>query len=253
VLVLAVGQFVSSALSGLLAAPQQSGVEFSPLIPPGAMFSIWGVILILSLTWAALQVRPSVRDDEVRDALAPPLIVAFSGFSLWLVAAAGSQSNWLTLPVFVLLIGGLLWAVSVGLKNRAHIARWATFDRVLLWTLLGMYTGWASVAIFINVAVVVQATGAPITGTWGLIWQVLVALAAVGLGVMVAWRTGNLVYAATVCYALVGAIISTLRYGFPVLAAVCAVGIVGVVVTTVVARSKADRTGALRLRVDAVS
>ncbi len=253
VLILAVGQFVSSGLSGVLAAPQQSGVEYSPLIPPGPMFSIWGVILILSLAWAIAQIRPSVRDDEVRQALAPPVIVAFTGFSLWLVAASGSQSNWVTLPVFVLLIGGLLWAVSVGVRHRARIATWPTVDRVLLWTLLGMYTGWASVAIFINVAVVVQATGAPIRGTWGLLWQVLVALAAVGLGVAVAWRTGNIVYAATVCYALVGAIISTLRFGFPVLASVCALGIVAVAATVLLARSRAVPSAGLRLKVDAVS
>ena len=76
VLVLAVGQPVSSLLFDLLSDEMmESGPEFSPLIPPGPWFAIWGLIIVASIAWAIAQVRPStIRPaTSIRDRLAAPL------------------------------------------------------------------------------------------------------------------------------------------------------------------------------------
>ncbi len=236
--VLAVGQPVSSLISGLLSpVPLSSGVDVSPLVPPNAWFAIWGVILTLSAVWALLQVRPSVLADRVRTALAVPLAVTFTGFALWLAAAAFGQSSPLTLVVFVVIDAGLIVAVRRAVRERESIRAWPAVDRAVLWLMLGTYTGWGSMAFFVNVATVVQATGVSIEGAWGTAWQVLVLLAASGVAViLVRMSRGSITYTTTVSYALIGVGISCATQGFAVLALVAAAGISLAVGTAVVTR-----------------
>lgn len=80
VVVLAIGQPVSSLVFDWLSpSTLQSGAEFSPIVPPGAWFAIWGVIIVLSIAWALAQVRPSTVtvDTGIRDRLAGPTAVGF--------------------------------------------------------------------------------------------------------------------------------------------------------------------------------
>lgn len=239
VVILAVGQPVSSWLFEVLSPTElTSGADISPLVPPGAWFAIWGVILVFSAAWALLQVRRSVLAEPVRGSLAVPLATTFAGFALWLAAASLGQSSPLTLIVFLVIIGGLVVAVRRAVRERAAIRTWTQVDRAVLWLLLGTYTGWTSMAFFVNVATVVQVTGAPIDGTWGTLWQVLVLLAATGVAVIIVRMTrGSIVYGLTVAYALTGVGISCATQGFPALAVTAAIGISIAVGTTVVARA----------------
>ncbi len=236
--ILMVGQFVSLlAFELLAAAPLDSGPEVSPIVPPGPMFAIWSLIYLLSAVWSVIQLRRSASNDGVRDAIAWPLAVTFGGVAVWQAAAAFGQTNWLTLPAFVIIVAGLVVALRTALRNGETIASWSRGERVLLFALLGTYLGWTSIAIFVNVATVVQANGAPIEGTWGTVWQSLVLLAAAGVAVFVTrWSGGVIAYAVTTVYAFTGAAISTALYGFPVLTAVCAVAILGVTATLLVTR-----------------
>jgi len=84
VVVLAIGQPVSSLVFDWLSpSTLQSGAEFSPIVPPGAWFAIWGVIIVLSIAWALAQVRPSTVtvDTGIRDRLAGPTAVGFVAVS----------------------------------------------------------------------------------------------------------------------------------------------------------------------------
>jgi hypothetical protein len=246
VLFLAVGQLVSNLVFTLWSPTDlRSGAEFSPLIPPGPMFSIWAVIIAASVLWAILQVRPAVIESTLRNRLVLPLSAVYAGFALWLAAASLGQESPLTLVVFVVIVSAHYVAWRRISAARAEIGGWRAVDRVTLYVSQGLYAGWTSMAFFVNIATVVQAGGAPVTGAWGTTWQLLVVAAAAGTAVVfVVVSGGSLWYALASCYALVGAAISSGTGGFPALAVALGAGVALVVASTVVVRSAGSRRGA---------
>ncbi|MGY6496652.1 MAG: hypothetical protein ACXIUP_00330, partial [Microcella sp.] len=219
--VLAIGQPVSSLLFDLLSDEMmESGAEFSPLIPPGPWFAIWGLIIVASIAWAIAQVRPSTIQPAagIRDRLVAPLAVVFAGFALWLATAAFGQDNPLGLVVFVAYIVAFVIAWRRVVAARDEIARWNVVERGLLYLTMGVYSGWVSMAFFVQIGTVVQGAGAPYDTEWGITWQALVLAAAAGLAVLFAVVSrGSFVYALTVTYALIGVGISTADAGLTTL------------------------------------
>ncbi|MFS0734599.1 hypothetical protein ABC304_18030 [Microbacterium sp. 1P10UB] len=240
VLILAIGQPVSSLAFDLLSPTElQGGADFSPIVPPGPMFSIWGLIIVASIFWSLLQARPSVQDSPLRDRLVAPNSALYVGFFLWLSAAAVGQQSPLTLVVFVLIVGANLVAWARISQGREEIAGWRRIDRVALYLSQGVYAGWTSMAFFVNVATVVQGSGAPIEGGWGTTWQILVIAAAAGTAVLfLVVSRGSIWYAAIASYALVGATISTAVAGFGALSVALVSGLVIIAVTTIAVRRR---------------
>ncbi len=229
VVVLAIGQPISSLVFDWLSPTTlQSGAEFSPLVPPGAWFAIWGVIIIASIAWSLAQVRPSTITEQVgvRDRIALPMAVVYLCFGLWLAAASLGQENPAGLAVFAVIISAHLMAWRRVVAARAEIASWKPIERGLLYLMLGAYSGWTSMAAFLQIATVTQGTGAEIDSTWGITWQLLVLAAATGLAVVfVVVSRGSIVYAATVTYALIGVGLSTAEAGLTALWVTCVVGV----------------------------
>lgn len=243
VVVLAMGQIVSTIASQVWSPTElESGAQFSPLVPPGPMFSIWSVIIAFSILWALLQVRPSVRSSPLRDRLVVPLSLLYLGFALWLSAAALGQSSPLTLVVFVLIVAAHAIAWRRIVAARQEVERWHRVDRVVLYLSQGLYAGWTSMAFFVNIATVIQATGAPTQGGWGTTWQLSVIAAAAGTAVLFVVLTGgSWWYAAAASYALIGAAISATTSGYTVLAIALGVGVVLLLGSTLTVRRSRRR------------
>ncbi len=229
VVVLAIGQPISSLIFDWLSPTTlQSGAEFSPLVPPGAWFAIWGVIILASIAWSLAQVRPSTITDTagVRDALAGPMAVVYLCFGLWLAAASLSQDNPTGLVVFAAIITAHVMAWQRVVAARDEIATWNVAERALLYLMLGAYSGWTSMAFFLQVATVTQGSGAEIETAWGITWQLLVLAAAAGMAVgFVVLSRGSIVYAATVTYALIGVGLSTAEAGLTALWVACVIAV----------------------------
>lgn len=229
VVVLAIGQPVSSLVFDWLSPTTlQSGAEFSPLVPPGAWFAIWGLVIVASIAWALAQVRPSTVTDTVgvRDRIAVPMAVVYLCFGLWLAAASLGQENPTGLAVFLVIIAAHVVAWRRVVAARDEIATWNPFERGLLFLMLGAYSGWTSMAAFLQIATVTQGTGAEIDTSWGITWQLLVLAAATGMAVaFVVVSRGSIVYAATVTYALVGVGLSTGEAGLTALWVTCVIGV----------------------------
>ena len=238
VVVLAIGQPVSSLVFDWLSpSTLQSGAEFSPIVPPGAWFAIWGVIIVLSIAWALAQVRPSTVtvDTGIRDRLAGPTAVVYACFALWLAAASLGQENPAGLAVFLVIIAAHVVAWMRVVAARGEIAEWNPIERGLLYGMLGAYSGWTSMAFFVQIATVAQGAGAPVDTGWGITWQALVLAAATGAAVgFVAVSRGSIVYVVTVSYALVGVGLSTAEAGLTALWITCIAG-VSIVWTSVIA------------------
>lgn len=241
--VLAVGQVVSGGLISTLAdsplmQPDRVG---EPLItPPGYAFSIWGLIeafclgLALWLVW--FRKRADDRAVRVVDALTRALLVVFAGFTVWLVASV-VEPVWATLAVFVVMGVFLGVGIKVAVGSRRELETWSPLGRALVWGTLGLFAGWSTVAIWLNLTTALAFSGAPVTGTAGLVGQLAVLAGATATAVAVLRFTGGLLpYAGAVLWALVGATIGTASAGQPVLAVASAVGVLVVAGSAAVLR-----------------
>ncbi|MBC8091531.1 MAG: hypothetical protein H7Y15_06245, partial [Pseudonocardia sp.] len=191
VLVLAVLQVVSPLVSQVVGADGftvADRVGEPPIVPVGWAFSIWGLIELLSVAYAVWALRRPA--DALLDELAKPLIVVFAGFSLWIVAAS-VEPVWTTVVVFLAMFAGLLWALRIALAHRAEIAGWSRPGRALLWGTLGVYTGWTSIAVWVNLTTALSASGAPITGPVGVLGQAAVLAGATATAVAILRWTGG--------------------------------------------------------------
>ena len=234
--VLAIGQIVSSALvsayGGAFTAADRPGEPL--IVPPGPMFSIWSVIITFSVGYAIWAWFARQPDLELRNALARPLLVVVACFSGWL-AAAELEPVWSTLVVFVGLLAGLLWALKIALQHRATIRRWSRLGRGLLWGTLGLYTGWGSIAIWLNLTTAMADSGAPVTGPVGTAGQLAILAGATVTGVVLVHHSdGLLPYAAGAGWALGGAALGSYAAGSLVLAAAAGVGLLVLLVALTV-------------------
>jgi len=241
--VLAVGQVVSGGLVSVLAdSPiMQSDRPGEPAITPlGYAFSIWGLIEVLSLALALwlpwFRRRADARGVAVVDALTRALLIVFAGFSVWLVASV-VEPAWATLAVFLVMAVGLAAGLRVAVGARSEIAGWSTLGRTLAWGTLGFYAGWSTVAIWLNLTTGLAFSGAPVTGTAGVLGQLAVLAGATATAVVVLRFTGGLLpYAAAVAWALVGASLGAAGAGEPLLVGGAVVGLLVVVAATTVLR-----------------
>ena len=237
-LVLAVGQVVASVLVGLFGgAFTTADRPGEPLIvPPGPAFSIWSLVMALCVGYAVWALPAGRADLELRNRLTVPLLVVFAGFSVWL-AAAEIEPVWTTLAVFVVMLVGLLRALAIARQHRVAIGGWNPLARGLLWGMLGVYTGWSSIAIWLNLATAMAGSGAPVTGIAGTVGQLAVLAGATGTAVAIVRRTdGLLPYAAAVAWALGGAALGSAAAGSPVLSAASVVGLVVVAAAVLATR-----------------
>jgi hypothetical protein len=232
-LVLAAGQVATpllvSAFGGGAFTTADRAAE-PAIVPAGYAFSIWGVIELLSLLyalWALPHGRPS---PELRDRLAAPLAVVFAGFSAWLVAAE-VEPVWTTLAILVAMAAGLLVAVRRALAACHEIRGWGRYGSGVFWTMAGLYLGWVSVAVWLNLTTTLVASGAPLDGPAGVGGQlaILVGVTATTLA-LVRWTRAQPAYVAAVAWAYVGAVIGAADAGQPVLAATGGLGLAAVLV-----------------------
>jgi hypothetical protein len=242
---LAVAQVVAPVLSqrfgGTFTTADRAGEP--PIVPPGWAFSIWGLVEVLSLGYAVWALPAHRPDPELRDRLARPLLVVFAGFTAWL-AAAEIEPLWATVVVFLVMLGGLLRALQVALAEREAIGRWRPLPRALLWGTLGVYTGWSSVAVWLNLTTGLAGSGAPISGPAGTAGQLAILAGAAATAVaLLRWTGGLLPYAAAVAWAFTGAIVGAADAGEPVLSGAAAVGLAVVLAATVAQRRAAPRAG----------
>ena len=173
--------------------------------------------------------RPSAA---LRDALARPLCVVFAGFSAWLVAAE-LEPVWTTLAILVAMVAGMLVAMRRALVARAEIRGWGRYGAGVLGGLLGLYLGWTSIAVWLNLTTALAGSGAPLDGPLGVGGQLAVLAGATATAVaLVRWTRAQPAYVAAVLWAFVGAVVGAAGAGEPVLAAAAATGGVAVVAGT---------------------
>ncbi|WP_435224462.1 hypothetical protein [Streptomyces sp. Tue6028] len=239
-LVLAVGQLVSPVVS------QIYGSEFTtadrpgkpPIVPVGWAFSIWFLVELLCLAYAAWALPAHRPDLDVRNELARPLAVVFAGFTCWLIAAE-VEPVWTTVVIFAVMVIGLLKVLEIALRHRQGTARWPRPPRALLWWMLGIYAGWSTMAVWINLTTALAGSGMPITGPVGVGAQLLVlAGATTTAALVIRWTRGLLPYVLAASWALLTVAVGAGAADEPVLPTAAAVGLATTAAAAVTARRR---------------
>ncbi|GGT04533.1 hypothetical protein [Streptomyces chromofuscus] len=240
----AVGQVISPVFN------QIAGTEFTtadragepPIVPVGWAFAIWSLVEVLCLAYAVWALPEHRPDIALRSELAVPLTVAFAGFSCWLVAAE-AEPVWATVVIFAIMVAALLKALRIALRQRHAIAAWPRLPRHLLWWTLGIYTGWSTMAVWINFTTAMAGSGAPTRSTAAVAAQLAVLAGATATAVVIVrWTRGLLPYALAACWALLTAGLGAAQAGEPVLAAGAATGFAITAASTFRARRQPGTT-----------
>ena len=228
---LAVGQLATPpVIARVFGDFLSSGATNQALITPsGYAFSIWGLITLLTVVTGAAILRHGLGTAWETRVLVE-LSAVYLGFSAWLVVAA-QDWLWLSVAVFAAMTAALVDVVRLVVRHDGDLTcpRWL---RRLATLTFGLYLGWSSVAVFVNVAAAAIRAGAP-AGNVG--WQaaVLVAASATAI-VLTAVLRGSPGYVAAVAWALVAAAIGAAHRGSTLLSVASVVATVVVVGTAAV-------------------
>lgn len=199
------------------------------ITPAGYAFSIWGPITVLSAITCVAVLRWGLGSPWEARMLAEASIV-FVGFTMWLLLAA-HHWLWLTVAVFAVMVGALVDVVRLLVRHGEDLSCPVWLRRLATLT-FGLYLGWSSVAVFVNVAAALIESGWSATETG---WQatVLVAATIVAVVLTIVLR-GTPGYAVAALWALVAATIGAAQRGSTTLAGASATAAALVLITTAI-------------------
>lgn len=152
------------------------------LVAAGYAFSVWGLIFLLDIVYAALQLRRG--QAPVLQRIAPWAAVGFGLTGAWMpLFSAGAAQPALFWLCLLVMLGAL--ACMLRCMLMLHDARqagesvpgWA-------WWPLSIHAGWLSLAAFLNIAQVIVAFALlPVDdmGVWSLLLLAVAALLVLGL------------------------------------------------------------------------
>lgn len=164
--------------------------------PPGIFFSIWGLVIIGCLAVAMWGWIDSA--SPVLRAVAWPLVIAQAGYTVWLIFAGQQSAHPLlgslgTVMTFAVILASLVVAMQ-RLGAAAGSRRW------IVAVTIGIYAGWSSAAIWLNIVTDLPAAWADSPLAQSL---AIAGAGATAVAIIIKVRP-NPAYAAAVVWALVG-------------------------------------------------
>ena len=188
--------------------------------PPGYVFSIWGVIYLGLIAFSIAQALPAYSERPLVRALRPWYLLNTAANASWIFAWHYELFG-LSLLIMLAILASLV-------KINAEIAEHPPRELGLLACVqapFSLYFGWISIATFANITVVLWDAGVT-TPLSDPVVTLMILAAATGIGVFVALRRSDPVYAGVFVWALSGiavkhAELELLFGGALALAAVC--------------------------------
>lgn len=169
--------------------------------PAGYVFSIWGLIYLGMIAYAAAQFIGPLRADELPDRLAPAIIASNIANSLWLVLWHALLIV-LSVPVMLVLLGSLITAYVLARRDRpdpvAPVERWTVRAP------LSLYLGWISVATIANISNALRAAEWNGLGVPEPAWAVIVLMTGAIIALLGVLTRGDLIFAGVFVWAYIG-------------------------------------------------
>jgi hypothetical protein len=209
ILLLAPLQFLTSRwheLTGVGRSVGDMAVD-APLFvtPAGYAFLIWILIFALQTIYAGWQIRASERDSVVHSLIGWPMVIALAASNLWMLAAIYLGNGWILLSLITIMFVATLtaflrvvsyYAVNANLKLKGVII-----------PMLGICSGWLSLAWFLNFAGTLQIGLSIQTGTVGAGLAILLGASLLALIMMSKLNSQSLSiqsYGCAVVWGLIG-------------------------------------------------
>lgn len=180
--------------------PEISAKYPSLFTPAGFTFSIWGVIYLFLLLFAAWQALPAQRSNEKISAISTYFQINCLLNGLWLLAW---HYDLLLISLAIML--GIL--VSLVLIYRILIARIETApmtEHIALYMPFSLYTGWITLATIANASVLQTASGWDNVILTAVQWTLLKLAIAGAIGATVLRKYHDPVFAAVVVWGTYG-------------------------------------------------
>jgi len=207
-LVTAITQALAPAVPALgwgIAVGARQGFASPAEVPAGYAFAIWGVIFALALVYAVQQVRPSAAAAPLYRAIGGRTALLFALSTLWMLVA---QFQGPTVALAGIIV--VMWALAVKAMFAAQAAgadaggsgSVGGGGHAVAAALLGLYAGWLTLAVALNLSAVVRETGA--IGPADAPYVIGVLLAAGAVAAAIVWRArGPVWYTLAVIWGLV--------------------------------------------------
>ena len=225
-----IGTPVQEASGGALSA------EATLIAPYGTAFSIWSVIYMGLIIYAIWQFLPQQRHQDRHRKSGYPAAASLILNAAWILSIQ-ADLLWLSVPIIIALLAVLLWIFVILCKIRPM----SKADGIITDGSFGLYLGWVSVATLANISAWTVAEGFSGFGLDPVFWAISAILAAVSLGVIIAfYGRGRIAPAVSLVWGLswiaVGRTIGELQS--PPVAIVAVAGAVIVAVVTLAVRLK---------------
>lgn len=188
-----------SVFMGLQAAHPPVNMP-APEVPADYTFSIWLLIFLLSLVFTVYQALPSQKDNPLFKSIGYWSATAFFSASLWMLIAQLLGRGWsliiLMIIMYICVLKVFFNTIKYPLKNTA---------KKISESLFGIFSGWLTFALFLNVASTIKAYFAFIPRADITILALLVILLACAAGLFITIKSkGNIWYTATTIWVLFG-------------------------------------------------
>ena len=162
--------------------------------PAGYVFSIWGLIYILTGIWVLAQIPKSRRNSPVYKAAFPWFLISCLLNSAWIFAW-----HYEYFPLSVLIIAALLITLIVLYERiKAVPHSW--------WELapFSIYLGWISVAAIANISFTLKDAGWNGFGLSDTVWTIIMLAVAALLAIVFKFRNRDWLYPLVFVWAFIG-------------------------------------------------
>lgn len=177
-----------------LSASEFSDDGNTTLRAAGYAFSIWSVIYLGLLAYAAYQAISPSASPSLLDRFGWPSIIAITGCGLWLLAA-GADAKWATVAIITVSALALIVPLLQGTRGPSR-------DRWLIVVPLALLAGWLTVASAVNLLTVLTATG-NVPDASATLWAIGGIVVTFAIAAAVTLLSTSWVYAVPIAWGLV--------------------------------------------------
>lgn len=197
------------ALTGIgKSIEQRTKYTFSPPeMPSGYAFSVWLVIFALSIIYAYYQALPSQKNNKLFEKIGYYTAITFLGSTLWMLIVQIYGDGWIPVIIIIIMLVCVIKSFFITVNNGSL----SKFERFITIPLLGLYSGWLTVASFLNLTSVIREKFTVISTFSHTIYGLFTIIPALILGLICLYKSkGNIWYGATLIWALIAIIINNL-------------------------------------------
>jgi benzodiazapine receptor len=170
------------------------------IVPPGYVFSIWGIIYLGLIAFTVFQALPQQRDNPRLQKMGLWFFFSSLANALWLVSFQYLQFG-LAMIIMLVLLGTLI-RIYTGLGIGKEIVK--PVERWLVNLPFSIYLGWITVAAIANAAQLLYSLHWDGFGIAAEVWTVVMLTAAVIISALVSFTRRDVGYSLVLVWAFTG-------------------------------------------------